>query len=191
VDTGSSPSVQYNYADGGGQYVRLTNVTYPDGRSVGYDYASGVDEIMSRVSSIFDDADSDGVLDGGEDVYASYKYLGSGTIVEEDYEDIEVKLSYLDSNGDITGLDRFGRIEDQIWTDYGTDPDEVIDHYTYTYDRAGNRLSKDNELHSAFDEDYAYLCMCQLGGGDFLGFVGNFSKRGVGWSSFSQMSMAA
>ena len=39
--------------------------------------------------------------------------------------------------------------------------------------------------------DYSYLCMCQLGGGDFLGCVGNFSKRGVGWSSFSQMSMAA
>ena len=38
---------------------------------------------------------------------------------------------------------------------------------------------------------YEYLCMCQLGGGDFSGFVGVFSLRGIGWSSFSQMSMAA
>jgi len=36
-----------------------------------------------------------------------------------------------------------------------------------------------------------YLRMCQLGGGDFLDFVGGFFKRGIGWSSFSQMSMAA
>ena len=26
-----------------------------------------------------------------------------------------VKLSYLNSSGDVTGLDRFGRVVDQIW----------------------------------------------------------------------------
>jgi len=66
-----------------------------------------------------------------------------------------VKLSYLDSNGDITGLDRFGRIVDQVWEDYSGTP-TAIDRYTYTYDRAGNRLSKDNELNAALDEDYIY-----------------------------------
>ena len=45
---------------------------------------------------------------------------------------------------------------DQVWTDYGADPDVVLDEYTYTYDRAGNRTSRDNELHAAFDEDYTY-----------------------------------
>ena len=45
---------------------------------------------------------------------------------------------------------------DQVWLDYGADPDTVIDHYTYAYDRAGNRTSKDNELNSLLDEDYVY-----------------------------------
>ena len=123
--------------------MRLSHVTYPDGdRNVGYNYAAGVDNIMSRLSSIFDDADADGVLDAGEPVNAAYKYLGAGKIVEEDYADIDVKLSYLDGSGNVTGLDRFGRVEDQVWTDYGAYPDVVLDHYHYEYDRAGNRVSK-------------------------------------------------
>ncbi len=150
---GNSLFVQYNDEDGasGGvaKYVRLDEVVYPDGnRTVDYDYGTtqAIDDIMSRLASTGD----------GTDNYASYKYLGAGRIVEEDYEDIEVKLSYLDGSGNITGLDRFGRVTDQIWTDYGADPDVVLDRYTYTYDRAGNRTSRDNELHSAFDEDYTY-----------------------------------
>ena len=72
VDEQTTPSVQYTYDDGyvspsgsrPAPYVRLSHVTYPDGdRNVGYNYAAGVDNIMSRLSSIFDDADADGVLD--------------------------------------------------------------------------------------------------------------------------------
>ena len=136
------------------KYVRLKKITYPDAaRDVDYYYASGVDEIMSRVSSIFDDADDGRDLDVGEDVYASYKYLGAGTIVEEDYADIEVKLTYLDS-GDVTGFDRFGRVEDQIWSDYGASA--TLDRYTYTYDRMGNRTAKVNTQHTDFNETYTY-----------------------------------
>lgn len=32
----------------------------------------------------------------------------------------------------------------------------VLDRYSYGYDRAGNRTSRGNELHSAFDEAYTY-----------------------------------
>jgi RHS repeat-associated protein len=32
----------------------------------------------------------------------------------------------------------------------------VLDHYSYTYDRAGNRTARANVLHSAFDEEYTY-----------------------------------
>jgi len=77
-----------------------------------------------------------------------------GKIVAEDYEDIEVKLDYAANN--FAALDRFGRVVDQIWTDYGADPDVVLDHYSYEYDRAGNRTSRGNELHAAFDEVYDY-----------------------------------
>ena len=106
--------------------------------------AGAIDDIMSRLATIGD----------GTDTYASYKYLGAGRVVVEDYEDIEVKLDYAEN--DFAALDRFGRVLDQIWTDYGADPDVILDHYSYEYDRAGNRVSKSNELHAAFDEVYDY-----------------------------------
>jgi len=149
---GNTLFVQYDYADGasGGvaKYVRLDEVTYPNGREVHYDYGAtgAIDDIMSRLAAIGD----------GTNTHAAYKYLGAGTIVEEDYEDIDVKLTYLDANGNPTGLDRFGRVADQVWIDYGADPDAVLDRYTYTYDRAGNRTARQNELNASLDEDYVY-----------------------------------
>lgn len=132
-------------------------VTYPNGREVSYDYgtAGAIDEVMSRVGSIFEDADDDGQIDSGEEVFAAYKYLGRETIVVEDYVEAEVKLDYL-QDGTFGGLDRFGRVVDQVWIDYGAEPDAVLDEHTYVYDRAGNRTSRDNELHADFDEDYTY-----------------------------------
>lgn len=131
---GSTPFVQYNCEDGasGGvaKYVRLDGVLYPDGnRTVDYDYgtAGAIDDIMSRLATIGD----------GTNNYAAYKYLGAGRIVTEDYEDVEVKLDY--AANDFAAVDRFGRVLDQIWTDYGADPDVAIDHYSYTYDRGRRR----------------------------------------------------
>ena len=147
---GSTLFLQYDYADGaaGGvaKYVRLDEVTYPNGREVHYDYGTtaAIDDIMGRLATIGD----------GSGSYASYKYLGVGRIVVEDYENIDVKLDY--AANDFAALDRFGRVLDQLWTDYGEDPDVTLDEYTYTYDRVGNRTGRDNELHSAFDEDYTY-----------------------------------
>ena len=160
VDTQSTLSVEYTYDDGasGGiaKYVRLAEVTYPNGREINYDYgtAGAIDDIMSRLSSIFDDADDDGTIDTGEDVYAAYDYLGAGRIVTEDYAEAEVKLDY--TANDFAALDRFGRVLDQVWTDYGADPDAELDHFGYTYDRAGNRTERDNDLHTSFNEDYTY-----------------------------------
>jgi hypothetical protein len=61
--------------------------------------------------------------------------------VVEDYEDIEVKLDYTGGDNSMSGLDRFGRVVDQLWSKYGIGAGP-LDHYTYTYDRAGNRLRK-------------------------------------------------
>lgn len=147
VDPQTTPGVQYGYADGasGGvaKYVRLSQVTYPNGREIEYDYAAGVDDVMSRLSEI---SDSAGTL-------AAYKYLGLGRIVEEVYDQVDMKLSYLDSSGNVTGFDRFGRVAEQVWTNWAEDE---IDWYTYGYDRAGNRVSKTNELNHDFDEVYEY-----------------------------------
>ncbi|NLF07520.1 MAG: hypothetical protein GX594_06005, partial [Pirellulaceae bacterium] len=156
VDMQTTPSVQYAYEDGASgsvaKYVRLSQVTYPNGREVHYDYAAGVEDVMSRLSNVGD----------GANTHASYKYLGAGRIVVEDYEDVEVKLSYLDGSGNVTGLDRFGRILDQIWTDYGANPDEILDHYSYTYDRAGNRTARLNNLNHDLDETYNYDSLDRL-----------------------------
>ncbi len=176
----NSPFVQYDYEDGasGGvaKYVRLDEVVYPDGnRTVDYDYgtAGAIDDIMSRLASIGD----------GTDSYASYKYLGAGRIGVEDYEDLEVRLDY--AADDFAALDRFGRVLDQVWTDYGEDPDVVLDHYSYTYDRAGNRTSRDNELHSAFDEDYTYDGLDRLTAADRAdSFDQSWGLDGLGNFSF-------
>jgi len=167
-----SPSVQYTYdaprVSGEGQsepvkYVRLSQVTYPNGREVNYDYSGAIDNVMSRLSAIFDDANDDGDIDTGEDVYASYKYLGAGSVVEENYEQADVKLSYLDASDNVTGLDRFDRVVDQVWEDYSGTP-TPIDEYTYTYDRAGNRTGRANETKTdgSLDETYTYDALDRL-----------------------------
>ena len=157
-----SPSVYYEYDDGavGGvaKYVRLADVLYPNGREVDYGYgtAGAIDDIMSRLATIDDNST------GPDDALVRYGYLGAGKIVEEDYESADVALTYLDGSGNVTGLDRFGRAVDQIWTDYGADPDEVIDRYTYTYDRAGNRVTRANALQTALSETYSYNALNEL-----------------------------
>jgi RHS repeat-associated protein len=166
VDEGTPPAVQYRYDDGasGGvaAYLRLSDVTYPGGnRHVGYNYAAGVDNIMSRLSDIFDDTDGDGVFDTPtETAVSSYKYLGAGQIVVEDYVDTATRLSYFDENGDLTRLDRFGRVVDQVWEQYDQNGDVTaeVDHYHYEYDRAGNRTARENVLKAdnSLDETYQY-----------------------------------
>ncbi len=64
-----------------------------------------------------------------------------------------MKLDYTTNN--LAPLDRFGRVTDQVWTDYGTTP-ETFDEYTYSYNRAGNRTSRTNALRTALSETYQY-----------------------------------
>jgi YD repeat-containing protein len=152
---GTTRYVQYDYQDGaaGGvaKYLRLGDVVYPNGRTVQYGYGQtqAIDDIMSRLATIGD----------GTDTYASYKYLGAGKIVTEDYEDIDVKLDYSANN--LAALDRFGRVLDQVWADYGSTP-ETLDEYGYTYSRSGNRTARTNALRTAFSESYGYNGLDEL-----------------------------
>ncbi|NLF06583.1 MAG: hypothetical protein GX594_01190, partial [Pirellulaceae bacterium] len=84
-----------------------------------------------------------------------------------------------------------GIIDDVMVYSRALSADEIaaIAGTTYAWDQIGNLVGQTDPLGN--ETTYEHLCMCQLECGDFLGFVGNFSKRGVGWSSFSQMSMAA
>jgi hypothetical protein len=59
---------------------------------------------------------------------AGYKYLSLGRIVVEDNVEASTRLSYLDEDGELTRLDRFGRVVDQVWEQYdqyGTNKDTM------------------------------------------------------------------
>ena len=120
VNTATTPKVQYAYsALDAANRSRLTSMTYPNGRVVGYNYATGLDSTISRLSSI---TDSGVTLE-------SYLYLGLGTVVVRAHAQTGVDLSSVKLSGEsvgdagdqVTGLDRFGRIVDQRWRAGGVD----------------------------------------------------------------------
>ncbi len=87
VVNASTPSVQYVYDDGatGGvaAYLRLSELVYPNGRVIHYEYNPGADNALSRVSAV---ADDDGSGGAGQ-VDAAYTYLGTSTVASE-YSDL-------------------------------------------------------------------------------------------------------
>jgi len=157
--TGSSPRVQYAYSEmpSGANHSRLTSVTYASGYTVNYNYASGLDANISRLSSL---SDSSNTLE-------AYSYLGLGTVVKRAHAQPGVDLSYIkltgesvgDAGDQYTGLDRFSRIVDQRWIN-GSNTD--VDRYLYGYDRDGNRLYKDNKVLTSLSEVYTYDSLNQL-----------------------------
>src|SRR5437016_8225148 len=111
-------------------------MTYPNGRLINYNYAAGVDNSISRLTSI---SDSSGTLQ-------SLTYLGLGTVVQESEPEAGIAMTYIkqvgELNGDAgdqyTGLDRFGRVVNQRWIVTATGL--ATDWFNYGYDRDGNVL---------------------------------------------------
>jgi hypothetical protein len=52
----STPKVQYAYTEmsGGANHGRLTSMTYPGAYAVNYKYSSGLNDTISRLSSLLD-----------------------------------------------------------------------------------------------------------------------------------------
>jgi RHS repeat-associated protein len=152
VNTSSTPSVQYAYAEmaGGVNNSRLVSMTYPNGRVLNYNYATGVDNTISRLTSL---SDSSATLE-------SLTYLELNTVVRRSHPQPGVDLTYIkqsgEANGDAgdqyTGLDRFGRVVDQRWIVTATGI--ATDRFQYGYDRDGNRLYRNNLVNTAFGELY-------------------------------------
>lgn len=123
-----------------------------------YDYASGLNSSISRLSSLSDRA---GVLEG-------YEYLGLSGVVVRSHPQPDVDLSYVKRSGEsdgaagdkYTGLDQFGRVIDQRWLDPISGA--ATDRFQYGYDLLGNRLYRDNVVNAAFGELYGYDAMSQL-----------------------------
>ncbi|MGH9205538.1 MAG: hypothetical protein ACRD1G_03105, partial [Acidimicrobiales bacterium] len=151
VNTSSTPEVQYAYVEGasGANNSRLMTITYPNGRVLTYNYAAGVDNTISRLTSL---SDPSGTLE-------SYKYLGLDTVVERDHPLTNINQTFISQTGGTgdagdkyTGLDRFGRVAEQNW--YNTSTSSSTDDFQYGYDRDSNVLWKLNNVNTAFSELY-------------------------------------
>ncbi len=159
-----TPSVQYAYSFDPTQmtnanYSRPTSMTYPNGRTIDDNY-SGLDSAISRLTSITDGSPMGTTLE-------AYTYLGLSTVVQRAHPEAGVNLSYInlptgstDAGDPYNGLDRFGRVVDQYWGPSGS----PTDNFTYTYDRDGNRLTRNNLVNPAFNEQYGYDAFNQLTG---------------------------
>jgi YD repeat-containing protein len=172
VDPATTPAVRYAYTGDlawENDTSRLIAVTYPSGRVVNYDYAYGVDGAIGRLTLIHD---ATGTLE-------TYAYLGLGTVVEQDRPAIGINLTYISPTGGTgdpyTGLDRFGRVVDQLWFD--TNVNAPTDWFRCGYDADGNVTYRDNLLNAAFGEMYGYDGLNQVTG--FARGTLNGTKDGI------------
>ena len=106
VNTGTTPKVQYAYADGSDNTIRPTSMTYPNGRVLDYLYDDTHADKLSRIRTLR----WDGIA------VCRYSYLGLNTFVTTDYLQPQVKLDYALGSGanPYAGFDCFGRIIDLL-----------------------------------------------------------------------------
>ena len=139
VVVGVSPRIDYGWAFSSaseGNYDRLTSMTYPDPlgslapRELAFNYGSGLDDALSRITSIHDSVENVNV--------AAYTYYGTGSRASI-LTGNGVRQSYADANGKLTRLDRYGRMKDLHFTDDATG--FTIHRYQYSHDIMGNRTS--------------------------------------------------
>ena len=158
VVVGTTPSVQTSFADGGAsglaKYVRKVSTTYPNGRVVFQNYpaAGTVGDRLSRVDNLANDA-------AGTVQFAQYSYIGTRTVLDVTHPLVTNGLVYRQGPDNAPGgWDRFDR---QIMTKWRNTANTVThDQYTYTYDRVGNRLTRQRGSTTAppapVDEFYTY-----------------------------------
>ena len=180
VNTSTSLKVQYAYEDGTDNNVRLTKMTYPDGRELNYSYGSSgsTDDALSRVASLIDNDGSTHLVD--------YSYLGGGSFVKADYPEPDLRYDLAMGTGSdpYDGFDRFGRVVDSRWYDYGSSAD--ADRIKYGYDRASNRTYREQtcDTNSFHDEVYSYDDINRLT--DFDRGTINANKDAISTLKFAQ-----
>ncbi len=119
---------------------------------------SGIGDAISRITAI----SAASTRPDETNVLASYAYNGVGRLVVEDRPQPQVRLDYYndyDGNpvpGTYEGLDRYGRVINHLWRDYGAGA--YLDRCAYAYDYNSNRTWRENNgpAASGKDEKYAY-----------------------------------
>ncbi len=164
VNTNNRPDIVYSYNEmaNGQNNSRLLGIEDPDGYQVNYNYNSGLDSNISRLSSL---SDSSGTLE-------SYLYLGLDTVIArirpQGQSATELTLVY--RNGDsqanhdggdqYTGLDRFGRVLDVTWINDSTGTQ--LDRYQYVYDPDSEVVARNNDNDPSLNEAYQYNNLGEL-----------------------------
>ena len=152
--------------------MRPNSVKHPNGRLVHYTYGTGggLADALSRVEAIYDDNGSGAP---GSTPYAAYQYAGDGRIVQEQFSEPDLALSYIGASTDgrdYSGFDRFGRV---VWQRWLKTNGSAADRYFYGYDRNSNRRWRAERANAALaggrDEAYAYDSLNRLVG----------AKRGI------------
>ena len=67
-----------------------------------------------------------------------------------------------DAGDEYAGLDRFGRVVEQLWVNTSTST--TLDDFQYSYDVLGNRTAIDNGVNSSFSQSLSYDALSQLTG---------------------------
>ena len=182
ITAGDTPSarVRYDYASG---TQWLDKMIYPDGRELRYGYdGSPLDTAIGRVSYI---ADLAGTTAGQH--LEEYSYLGLDTVVERRRPmqgGYSLSLSHVGASGSdggdqYGGLDRFGRVLDQVWVQNRPDTNTwAQDNFRYAYDASGNMLYKQNRSDPRRSELYQYNGMAANVAYDAFGQMKEF-RRGI------------
>lgn len=158
--------------DNTGNYLRLTQMGYPDGSPLQIDY-QGIDSLISRPTGL--KLDVDGIT--GTESIASYSYLGLASVARLDLNRPKVWLDRtiaIDGSRSTTrypGWDRYGRLKYQTWNldITGHDPERnrsthpPIVAETFAFDPASKMTLKVNAipgltaaLVAGADTDWAY-----------------------------------
>ncbi|MCL2743827.1 MAG: hypothetical protein FWE67_08250, partial [Planctomycetaceae bacterium] len=133
VDVHITPFIGYEY-DTIENGLRLKTQVYPSGKRIGYEY----DE-YGHIESLLDD----------NNVLVEYDCSGSGSALRTTYVEPGLTLDYTVSGA----LDRFGRIASHAWKN---SLGAALVNIEHGYDRAGNRLYRNDLLQAANSELYTY-----------------------------------
>jgi RHS repeat-associated protein len=141
-------SVQYGYDHTAVSSVfddgaRLESVTYPNGRVVFHTHgtAGGVDDQLNRRKEIRKTSATGTIL-------TEYQWTAASRLAHTDYgvtagqPDVRNSFHANDSDDDYEAYDRFGRVKYTDWYRYSGTVTS-LDKYLYSYDRAGNRKTRD------------------------------------------------
>jgi hypothetical protein len=152
VNTGTTPRVQYAYANGSANTIRPTAMTYPNGRVLNVNYAGTPADKLSRLNGLTFDGTS----------VAGFDYLGLGTFVRTGYPQPGIRNTLATGTGAnrYASLDRFGRIINKLWDKAGT----ALVQLQYGYDRASNRTYRKDLVAQGAGQDLddLYLSRAEL-----------------------------